>query len=116
MTILIYVDNYERLHFFLKIAGTVDHQVIMITNKLSVYQQIPKQYKKYLIRRFKENFPPSEQSIDFLKTLSVVAGYHSQKQAKEIYKEVINFLLDFIRKTNLNIYLFGTEVRLLGGH
>ncbi len=93
-TTVIYVDNYERLHFFLKIARSIDHQVMMITNKLSVYQQIPKQYKKYLIRSVKDNSSSSQKPIDSLKTLSVVAGYHTQTQAKKIYQEVTSFLFD----------------------
>lgn len=95
MSILIYVDNHERLHFFLKIASAIDYQVIMMTNKLSVYQQIPKQYKKYLIRRVKNNLSSSPQPIDSLRTLSVVARYHTQEQAKQIYREVTGFLSDF---------------------
>lgn len=92
MKILIYIDNDERLHFFLKIASAIDHQVIMMTNKLSVYQQIPKKYEKYLIRRVKNNSSSYRQPIDSLKTLSVVAGYHTQQQAKQIYLEVSSFL------------------------
>lgn len=93
-TIVIYVDNYERLHFFLKIASVIEHQVIMITNKLSVYQQIPKQYKKYLMKNIKDHELSSPQPTDPLKTLSVAAGYHTQNQAKRIYQEVTNFLLN----------------------
>lgn len=98
MTILIYIDNYERLHFFLKLARVMEHQVILITNKLSVYRQIPKQYKKYLIKRVPSNSLSTEQAMTPLKTLSVVAGYHTQEQAKEIYQEVTNYLLDLYSK------------------
>lgn len=99
MTILIYVDNYERLHFFLKLARVIDHQVIMITNKLSVYRQIPKQYRKYLIRSVKYNSLSSPQPINPLKTLSVVAGYHTQEQANQIYQEVTNFVSELYSNT-----------------
>ena len=102
MTILIYVDNYERLHFFLKIARPIDDQVIMVTNKFSVYQQIPKRYKKYLIKKVKDHLQSPQQHFDPLKTLSVVAGYHTQEQAKRIYQEVTGFLMELYSKLREN--------------
>jgi len=89
MKLLIYVDNFERLNFFEKIVSQLDEEIVFITNKLSVYYNLNKQYKKYLIKKvnlskaFETSLPD---------TLSTVAGYHTMNQAKDIYISFYSFL------------------------
>jgi capsular polysaccharide export protein len=88
MKILVYIDCLERMNFFLKVANKIEYDVLFVTNKLSVCNKLNKKSKKYLIKDTKQTLT----AVELPNTLSTVAGYHTQKQAKKIYASLYIFL------------------------
>lgn len=96
--VLIYVDNYERLSFFLKISKYFEDKVVFITNKQSVFMRIPKNYNKHLITAKRLSVSDSENDPKKLETFSTIAGYHSPAAAETISIKLNMFLTALCEK------------------
>ncbi len=99
MKILIYVDNLERLKFFLKITVHINNDIIFMTNKFSIYIKINKKYKTYLVKHSKDKLNYSEIIPDNLSTL---AGYQNKTQATLIFNDLYLYLDNLYKKEMFN--------------
>jgi len=81
MRVLIYVDSIKRANFFKEFSKFFE--VSYITNKLSVYLKL-KHLNVRLLKSHKHKL-----NIDYSNSLSVLNGYHTLEEAKEIGGSVV---------------------------
>lgn len=101
--ILFYIDCFERVSFYKKIADSVDAQIfniVFLTDSLSAYLRLKNQNVVYLIDKF-----VLEKEIDISSSLDVLNNNQSETYAKK-YAGCIYGTLDTINKKGKLNYIF----------
>lgn len=81
MKYLIYLDCLERTQFFLRIANSLDGEIIFFTNRLSI-AFVLRNFKVKIIKNKKFETRLSDEEL--AKTLSVAGSYQTLSQAREV--------------------------------